>query len=103
MTLNEYQQLAHTFVVHKSGPSQTTSDPIYCALGLAGEVGEVIEPLKKWYRGTRALDLHKLRDEMGDVLWYLAELATRLGLTLEEIGQYNGEKLTLRRKERDGK
>ncbi len=44
----------------------------YPALGLAGEVGEVSELIKKSIRDNAPLDIQKLKLELGDVLWYLA-------------------------------
>lgn len=70
---------------------------IYPALGLAGETGEVVEKIKKMIRddGAQLTEERQqlLKKELGDVLWYVAALASDLGLTLEEIGQHNGEKL----------
>ena len=69
----------------------------YPALGLAGEAGEVAEHAKKAIRD----DAGKISDErkaamskeLGDVLWYVAQLATELGLDLDEIAGQNLEKL----------
>ncbi|HEY5192575.1 MAG TPA: nucleoside triphosphate pyrophosphohydrolase family protein [Solirubrobacteraceae bacterium] len=69
----------------------------YPALGLAGEAGEVAEHVKKAIRD----DAGKVSDErraamskeLGDVLWYVAQLATELGLDLNEIAGQNLEKL----------
>jgi NTP pyrophosphatase (non-canonical NTP hydrolase) len=72
----------------------------YPTLGLAGEAGEVANIVKKIQRDhggiitddTRA----KLKDELGDVLWYISACADELGLTLTEIAEYNVEKLAKR-------
>lgn len=72
----------------------------YPTLGLAGEAGEVANIVKKIQRDfggeitveTRA----KLKDELGDVLWYISACADELGLTLEEIAEFNVEKLAKR-------
>ncbi len=69
----------------------------YPALGLAGEAGEVAEHAKKAIRD----DAGKISDErkaamskeLGDVLWYVAQLATELGLDLDDIAGQNLEKL----------
>ena len=64
---------------------------VYYVLGLAGEVGEVVEDVKKWrYHGHEMSDM---RDELGDVLWYLDRLTEKFGMTLEEIAVRNIEKL----------
>ncbi len=72
----------------------------YPTLGLAGEAGEVANIVKKIQRDhggiitddTRA----KLKDELGDVLWYISACADELGLTLTEIAEFNVEKLAKR-------
>jgi NTP pyrophosphatase (non-canonical NTP hydrolase) len=69
----------------------------YPALGLAGEAGEVAEHAKKAIRD----DDGKLSDErraamskeLGDVLWYVAQLASELNLSLDDIARQNLEKL----------
>jgi NTP pyrophosphatase (non-canonical NTP hydrolase) len=72
----------------------------YPALGLAGEAGEVAEHAKKAIRddgGTVSAERKAaLSKELGDVLWYVAQLATELGLDLEEIAQQNLAKLLSR-------
>jgi NTP pyrophosphatase (non-canonical NTP hydrolase) len=72
----------------------------YPTLGLAGEAGEVANIVKKIQRdfGGQINDeiRAKLKDELGDVLWYISACADELGLTLEEIAQYNINKLAKR-------
>ena len=63
------------------------------AMGLNGEAGEVIDLVKKYMFQGHEPDWDKLIDEAGDVLWYLAELATGLGVSLEDIAMRNVEKL----------
>jgi len=69
----------------------------YPALGLAGEAGEVAEHAKKTIRddGGRVSDERRaaIARELGDVLWYVAQLASELGLELEDIARENLEKL----------
>jgi NTP pyrophosphatase (non-canonical NTP hydrolase) len=75
----------------------------YPALGLAGEAGEVAEHAKKAIRDDagNVSDERKaaMSKELGDVLWYVSQLASELGLSLEEIAKQNLEKL-LSRQER---
>jgi NTP pyrophosphatase (non-canonical NTP hydrolase) len=72
----------------------------YPALGLTGEAGEVAEKIKKALRddnGTVSDERRTaIKKELGDVLWYVAQLATELGLDMEEIAQGNIEKLQSR-------
>ena len=69
----------------------------YPALGLAGEAGEVAEHAKKAIRdnGGTVSDERRaaMSKELGDVLWYVAQLASELGLDLNEIANQNLEKL----------
>ena len=70
---------------------------IYPTLGLASEAGEVAGKIKKIFRdkaGVIGQDDHDaLTAELGDVLWYLAQVATELGLSLDEIAEKNISKL----------
>ena len=74
----------------------------YPALGLAGEAGEVAEHAKKAIRddGGEISDERRLAlaSELGDVLWYTSQLATELGLELEDIARENLEKLLSRQR-----
>lgn len=100
--LDEYQQAAKPFG-HYPGQG-TPTGRTYCALALAGEAGEVANAQKKFLRGDyrNAPPEHvKMRerdmtDELGDCLWYIAQLANELGYTLSEIASANIEKLSRR-------
>ncbi|HCA56895.1 MAG TPA: hypothetical protein DEP46_02800 [Blastocatellia bacterium] len=95
-----------TFEEYQSAASKTAHYPRrlenleYPTLGLAGEAGEVANIVKKIQRDhggllteeTRA----KLKDELGDVLWYISACADELDLTLGEIAAYNVDKLAKR-------
>jgi len=74
----------------------------YPALGLAGEAGEVAEHAKKAIRdddGTVSDERRAaIAKELGDVLWYVAQIATELGLDLDEIAQGNLDKLLSRQR-----
>jgi NTP pyrophosphatase (non-canonical NTP hydrolase) len=74
----------------------------YPTLGLAGEAGEVANIVKKIQRDfggeITAETRRKLKDELGDVLWYISACADELGLTLQEIAEFNVEKLAQRHK-----
>jgi NTP pyrophosphatase (non-canonical NTP hydrolase) len=74
----------------------------YPTLGLAGEAGEVANIVKKIQRdhsGVVTEDTrNKLKDELGDVLWYISACCDELGLTLTEIAEYNVDKLAKRHK-----
>ena len=74
----------------------------YPALGLAGEAGEVAENAKKTIRDDGGVVSDERRAaiarELGDVLWYVAQLASELGLELEDIARENLEKLFSRQR-----
>lgn len=77
------------------------SNPYYPALGLAGEVGELCNKLKKVMRDKGGeISPEFLADatkEMGDILWYVAELSSSLGIDLNEVAKLNLEKLAKRK------
>jgi NTP pyrophosphatase (non-canonical NTP hydrolase) len=64
-------------------------------LGLAGETGELLSEYKKHLRDGSAHILFKERvgEELGDLLWYISDLATKFGLDLDQIAEYNLEKV----------
>lgn len=93
MTVNEYQKLAMTTL----NPALDKKDVlINSVMGLCGESGEAIDIVKKWLAQGHELDREGLKKELGDVAWYLAEAATALDLTLEEILTANIDKLKKR-------
>lgn len=96
MTLNQYAAKANVFATYNK-----ELGPYYTVLGLCGEAGEVANRLKKVYRDNNGV-LNKeaskdLAYELGDVLWYLSQSASQLGLTLEQIAELNIAKLYKRR------
>ena len=93
MTINEYQKLAMTTL----NPELSQKDVlINGVMGLCGESGEAIDIVKKWLAQGHDLDREKLAKELGDICWYLAETATALDLSLEDIMAANIEKLKRR-------
>lgn len=85
LTLNAYQKAARRTAIYKD-------KIIYPALGLCGESGEVAEKIKKFLRDGVMND-KEVAKELGDVLWYIANLAEDLGYDLAEIADINLEKL----------
>lgn len=71
-------------------------DVLLAALGLPGEVGEVVDILKKWVFSGKTLDLTHLKKEMGDVMWYFTLLGISFGFSLDDIMEQNAEKLKAR-------
>lgn len=93
MELNEYQALAQ----RTSNKALDQKGHLFNGvLGLAGEAGECADLVKKHcYQDARPID-DDLIDELGDVLWYVAETAAALGVSLEEVAVRNVEKLKKR-------
>jgi NTP pyrophosphatase (non-canonical NTP hydrolase) len=95
MDLNDYQKAARRTAIYAEDHRV-----IYPALGLASEAGEVAGKIKKVLRDQGG-DFAKaprdtIKDELGDVLWYVAVLAGDLGLSLDEIAAANLGKLASR-------
>lgn len=88
MTMDEYQQEALTTAIY---PQNRALE--YLALKLCGESGEVAEKIGKSIRDNKPLDDKDLAKELGDVLWYIANLADYLGYELSEIAEMNLTKL----------
>jgi NTP pyrophosphatase (non-canonical NTP hydrolase) len=87
----EYQKKAVSFAIYPA-----THKVLYPALGLCGETGEVAEKVKKQVRDG-VFNRHEVAKELGDVLWYLSNLANDIGYNLDEIADINIEKLTSRK------
>ena len=96
MTLDEYQQLAARTIGTRTHADQLSN----MALGLAGEAGETADMLKKHLFHGKALDRDEVVRELGDVLWYVAGMATAIGISLDEVARRNVDKL--RRRYPDG-
>lgn len=96
LSFEEYQQEAKQTALYPNRLKNLE----YPTLGLAGEAGEVANIVKKIQRdyGGEITDeiRAKLKDELGDVLWYISACADELNLTLAEIAEYNVGKLAAR-------
>jgi NTP pyrophosphatase (non-canonical NTP hydrolase) len=94
MTFEEYQIESKKTAKY---PAVLGKNFVYPTLGLAGETGEVVEKIKKVFRdknGEVSKETKKeITKELGDVLWYLSQVATELGISLEEVAGSNLEKL----------
>jgi NTP pyrophosphatase (non-canonical NTP hydrolase) len=95
--LSEYQRLSR-----RTAEYPRSAWLAYPALGLAGEAGEVAEHAKKTIRDDAGAISEERRaamsKELGDVLWYVAQIATELDLDLERIAQENLDKLLSRQR-----
>ena len=99
MNFQDYQKESRKTAIYPNRDNNF----VYPTLGLVGESGEVAEKIKKVLRdqGGKLNEENKieLSKELGDVLWYLSQITSELGLSLNEIAEKNIEKL-MSRKER---
>lgn len=72
------------------------TDVVHALLGVISEAGELGELLEESIRTGEPIDSQSLKDESGDILWYLAMLFRHLGTSFEEVGELNIEKLRVR-------
>lgn len=104
MTAKDYQSWVPTvngdnisaLLSKLTNSSTNAGDVVLAAFGLPGEVGEVVDLLKKWIFHDRQMDTEHLKKEMGDVLWYFTLLADTFDFSLEDIMQANADKLNAR-------
>ena len=96
MDFHTYQQRSRATACYP----EAGANPIYPTLGLCGEAGEVADKVKKVLRDQggefSAEVIAALQLELGDVLWYVAQLATELGLELDQVAEANLDKLASR-------
>ena len=99
MDLDEYQELANKTAIYPD--RGTNAGLLYVTLGLCGESGEVAEKVKKLIRdddGKLTQERkEKIINELGDVLWYLSNIASELNVSLKEIAVININKLNSRK------
>jgi NTP pyrophosphatase (non-canonical NTP hydrolase) len=98
MRFSEYQERSRATAVYPNAGDNI----VYPALGLCGEAGETAEKVKKAMRDDGGTLTEERREaiaaELGDVLWYAAQVATEAGLDLELIAEANLEKLASRQR-----
>lgn len=93
MDFKEYQEKSRKTAVYPDAGKNWA----YPVMGLCGEAGEVADKMKKVMRDDNGIvsgeKREEVKKELGDVLWYVAQLATELDLDLNEVAQMNIEKL----------
>ncbi len=96
MNFDDYQKQSRQTAIYPN----LGKNFVYPTLGLAGESGEVAEKIKKVLRDKNGRfnpsQKEEIKKELGDVLWYLAQLASELDLSLNDVAQTNLEKLRSR-------
>jgi len=114
MNIDEYQKLASRTMKMKHFDESEGQESIcigtFCdssetgispnllmgAMGLSGESGELMDHIKKALFQGHDICIDKIINEVGDVLWYVAAVATALNKDLSEIAQHNVDKLKKR-------
>lgn len=103
MDFSEYQKLCMRSFRSSPGLTEQETKAMLGSIGMAGEVGECTEPVKKWFFHKKVAE-HEVQEalfeEIGDVLWYAACLADAFDLDLSDIAKNNIEKLLIRYPER---
>lgn len=89
MNFEEYQRMSRKTAMYPD----LGKNYAYIALGLTGEAGEVANKVKKIYRDDNSVltdaKREEIKKELGDILWYIAQMATEMNLSLDEIAQNN--------------
>lgn len=98
MDADEYQVVASSTFQFEEGSAESKAISI---MGLAGEVGELATEYKKQIRdgSSHKLFKEKITEELGDIAWYLASLATQEGILLSEVLAASKKKITERWKD----
>lgn len=95
MDFKTYQREAAGFAIYPIVTVSKEPKPfVYPMIGLAGEVGEIAEKLKKNMRDFTPIDKVALTKELGDILWYVSELSRSLDIDLDDVATTNIAKLT---------
>jgi NTP pyrophosphatase (non-canonical NTP hydrolase) len=75
----------------KPGTEQVTA--LHCAIGVAGEAGELADAIKKEYIYNKSRDLENIVEELGDLEFYLQATRNHYGISRAQVIQANAEKL----------
>lgn len=97
MDLSTYQERAkETDNTAANYENQIARDVVVALLGIAGELGTLATTYKKYLRDGASYSLHEdhIAEELGDLLWYCAILASKFGLSLDDIARQNLEKVS---------
>src|ERR1700688_1716701 len=95
MDMKEYQRLA---ALTDQSDANNANGMMVALLGLAGETASILTLYKKFLRDGDAYQImqERVAEELGDVLWYIATIATRAGIELDDIARGNTKKATQR-------
>jgi NTP pyrophosphatase (non-canonical NTP hydrolase) len=76
--------------------SAAKADAIHMVLGVAGESGELVDAIKKWAIYNKDLDIKNVKEELGDLLFYITGLMELFGIQLPDVIDMNVAKLKKR-------
>ena len=93
MDIKEFQNKSIRTINHDLTTEQLISN---MCMGISGESGEVIDIIKKHLYQGHELDKEHLTEELGDVMFYITNLATLLGIDMQDVLQNNVDKLLKR-------
>ena len=97
---NQYRQFVRKLckpgkdIVYELNP--VDAHLLHMAVGISGEAGEMLDAIKKSAIYRRPLDVANVREEAGDILFYLTGLLDSLGIELQDVIMENMDKLSLR-------
>ena len=94
MDFSEYQKGAKATAIY---PDRLEGRFFYPSMGLAGEVGELLNKIKKIARDNAEVSKDEIKGEVGDILWYLSQIFTEFDIELDDAAAYNLEKLRSRK------
>ena len=88
--------LAKDGAVIKQEITPEQANLLHMVIGASGEVGELVDAIKKHVIYQKPLDVENVKEELGDLLFYMANLMHSVGLSFEEVLQHNVDKLSVR-------
>ncbi len=94
MEMDMYQSKSAETAVY---PDSLKGGVFYASLGLAGEVGELLNKIKKIARDGAVPDKEGITLELGDILWYVSAVASEMGIKMDDVAGANLEKLSRRK------
>ena len=88
--------LAKDGAVIKQEITPEQANLLHMAVGVSGEAGELLDAVKKHVIYQKPLDVENVKEELGDLLFYMTNLMQSVGLSFEEVLQHNVDKLSVR-------
>ena len=88
--------LAKDGAVIKQEVTPEQANLLHMVIGASGEVGELVDAIKKHVIYQKPLDVENVKEELGDLLFYMSNLMQSVGLSFEEVLQHNVNKLSVR-------